>query len=243
MATTTTNFGWDIPQSTDLVKDGATAIAALGQDIDTAFVDFKGGTTGQVLKKTSGTDLDVEWGSATSGLTLINTTSFSAVAIQSINDFFSATYDNYRIIINSNNSTTSAQSNYLRMRVGGADNSSANYRWSGLYIFDNSATPTVSGQASNGLGTSFYSGGSSSTAGFTPVTVLDLSNPFATKHTSYVSSNYSYDQFGTRGGYDSQGGVMSVTTSYTGFTIVSGGGNITGTVSVFGYSKSNLRWH
>ena len=26
MATTTTNFGWDIPQSTDLVKDGATAI-------------------------------------------------------------------------------------------------------------------------------------------------------------------------------------------------------------------------
>jgi hypothetical protein len=61
MATTTTNFGWDIPQSTDLVKDGATAIAALGQDIDTAMVDLKGGTTGQVLSKTSGTDLDFTW--------------------------------------------------------------------------------------------------------------------------------------------------------------------------------------
>ena len=61
MATTTTNFGWDIPQSTDLVKDGATAIAALGQDIDTAFVDLKGGTTGQVLAKASGTDLDFTW--------------------------------------------------------------------------------------------------------------------------------------------------------------------------------------
>jgi hypothetical protein len=61
MATTTTNFGWDIPQSTDLVKDGATAIAALGQDIDTALVDLKGGTTGQVLSKTSGTDLDFTW--------------------------------------------------------------------------------------------------------------------------------------------------------------------------------------
>lgn len=61
MATTTTNFGWDIPQSTDLVKDGATAIAALGQDIDTAFVDLKGGTTGQVLAKASGTDLDYTW--------------------------------------------------------------------------------------------------------------------------------------------------------------------------------------
>jgi hypothetical protein len=61
MATTTTNYGWDIPQSTDLVKDGATAIATLGQDIDTAFVDLKGGTTGQVLSKASGTDLDFTW--------------------------------------------------------------------------------------------------------------------------------------------------------------------------------------
>lgn len=61
MATTTTNFGWDIPQSTDLVKDGATAIATLGQDIDTAMVDLKGGTTGQVLSKNSDTDLDFIW--------------------------------------------------------------------------------------------------------------------------------------------------------------------------------------
>lgn len=63
MATTTTNFGWDIPQSTDLVKDGATAIAALGQDIDTALVDLKGGTTGQALVKASGSDLDFTWSS------------------------------------------------------------------------------------------------------------------------------------------------------------------------------------
>lgn len=65
MATTTTNFGWDIPQSTDLVKDGATAIATLGQDIDTSMVDLKGGTTGQVLKKASNTDMDFTWSSET----------------------------------------------------------------------------------------------------------------------------------------------------------------------------------
>lgn len=61
MATTTPNFGWDVPQSTDLVKDGATAIAALGNDIDTSLVDLKGGTTGQVLSKASGTDMDFTW--------------------------------------------------------------------------------------------------------------------------------------------------------------------------------------
>ena len=61
MATTTTNFGWDIPQSTDLVKDGATAIAALGQDIDTSMNGLRGGTTGQVLSKTSGSDMAFTW--------------------------------------------------------------------------------------------------------------------------------------------------------------------------------------
>lgn len=61
MATVTTNFNFPIPQSTDLVKDGATAIAALGTAIDTDFVDLKGGTTGQVLSKASGTDLDFTW--------------------------------------------------------------------------------------------------------------------------------------------------------------------------------------
>jgi hypothetical protein len=172
-------------------------------------------------------------GSGSVGTTGVVT--FSGASTVSLNDVFSATYDNYRIIINSNNSTVSAQSNFLRMRVGGADNSSSNYRWSGSYIFDNAATPGVNSQASNGLGTSFYSGASSSTAGFTAFTVLDLSNPFATKHTSYSGIAYSYDQFGTRGGVDTQGGVMSVTTSYTGFTIVSGSGNITGTISVYGY--------
>jgi hypothetical protein len=58
MATTTPNFGWSVPTSTDLVKDGATAIELLGDSIDASLVDLKGGTTGQILSKASGTDLD-----------------------------------------------------------------------------------------------------------------------------------------------------------------------------------------
>jgi hypothetical protein len=60
----TTNFGWETPDDTDLVKDGAAAIRTLGSSIDTSFVDLKGGTTGQVLSKTSNTDLDFTWTSA-----------------------------------------------------------------------------------------------------------------------------------------------------------------------------------
>jgi hypothetical protein len=58
---TTSNFGWTTPADTDLVKDGAAAIRTLGNGVDASFVDLKGGTTGQVLTKASGTDLDFSW--------------------------------------------------------------------------------------------------------------------------------------------------------------------------------------
>lgn len=61
MATTTPNFGWSVPTSTDLVKDGATAIETLGDAIDASLLDLKGGTSGQVLAKNSNTDMDFVW--------------------------------------------------------------------------------------------------------------------------------------------------------------------------------------
>ena len=68
MATTTPNFGWAVPTSTDLVKDGAVAIETLGDAIDASLVDLKGGTTGQVLAKASGTDMDFTWTTDASGI-------------------------------------------------------------------------------------------------------------------------------------------------------------------------------
>jgi hypothetical protein len=57
----TTNFNWETPDDTDLVKDGAAAIRTLGSSIDTSLIDLKGGTTGQVLSKNSNTDMDFTW--------------------------------------------------------------------------------------------------------------------------------------------------------------------------------------
>jgi hypothetical protein len=73
---TTTNNGWLTPESNRFVKDGWEAIKDLADAIDTTLGVYA---------------------PSTSGLTLINTTSFSGVASQSVNDVFSATYDNYRI--------------------------------------------------------------------------------------------------------------------------------------------------
>ena len=83
MATTTPNFGWSVPTSSDLVKNGATAIETLGDSIDASLVDLKGGTTGQVLSKTSATDMDFTWTTAASGggMTLLSTTTLTGTSV------------------------------------------------------------------------------------------------------------------------------------------------------------------
>jgi hypothetical protein len=57
----TTNFGWETPDDTDLVKDGAAAMRTLGSAIDTSMADLKGGASGYILSKASATDMDFTW--------------------------------------------------------------------------------------------------------------------------------------------------------------------------------------
>jgi hypothetical protein len=66
MATTTPNYGWAVPTSSDLVKNGATAIETLGDSIDASLVDLRGGTVGQSLIKASSTEMDFAWASTPS---------------------------------------------------------------------------------------------------------------------------------------------------------------------------------
>lgn len=58
---TTTNFGWTTPADTDLVKDGALAMRTLANGIDSSLSQLKGGSTGQILSKTSNTDMAFTW--------------------------------------------------------------------------------------------------------------------------------------------------------------------------------------
>jgi hypothetical protein len=67
MTNPTSNFGWQMPTSTDLVTDLPADFEVFGQAVDTDFVDLLGGTTGQVLSKTSATDLDFTWVTANPG--------------------------------------------------------------------------------------------------------------------------------------------------------------------------------
>jgi hypothetical protein len=118
---TTTNFGWTTPADTDLVKDGAAAIRTALGGVDTSFVDLKGGTTGQLLSKASGTDLDYSWVTVASGggLTLLSTTTLtgSSVTVSSI----SQDYKNLFIYIKN---VTSAAVGAVTLRFNGITTSS-----------------------------------------------------------------------------------------------------------------------
>jgi hypothetical protein len=198
---TTTNYGWTTPDDTALVKDGASAIRTLGSSIDTS--------------------LNNALGTKKAGLVLLNTTSFSGVASQSFNDVFSATYNNY--LIRGDIDDTSGTGANFRLRVGGSDNSSSNYKYSRIYIGNTNATG-LTGE-SNQSGTGFLLGDLSTQTG---IEILIFS-PFLTKLTTFrqgLNNDYSVTTSGT----------MTVTTSYTGFTIVFGS-SATGELSVYGFNK------
>jgi hypothetical protein len=171
------------------------------------------------------------WGSiapvSSQGLTLINTTTFSGVTSISLNDVFSATYDNYKVYLNITN-FTATPSITIRMRASGSDNSSSNYRYTGVRI-----------QNTNGAQNNSFSNGDtyfpligSGTGGTSIFASLEFLQPFASQRTSYSTNAF------PQGGFSYMGnGRMSVDTSYDGLTFISDDNNIAGNINVYGLAK------
>lgn len=61
MANPTTNFVWVMPSSTSLVTNLPADFNTFGQAVDTSMSELLGGTTGQILSKTSNTNMDFTW--------------------------------------------------------------------------------------------------------------------------------------------------------------------------------------
>lgn len=171
--------------------------------------------------------------SSAQGLTLLNTTSFSGVASISLaTNTFSATYDNYRIIINHDSSTAAIGAN-MRLRAAGTDNTSANYTYANL--LGSQAAAFVG--ASNGTGALDTSWGLVPISGtYSSTTVMDVFLPFSSSYqTNYVATTFYFDTLANyRTGLSA--GASSVTTSYDSLTFYVGG-TMTGSYSVYGYNK------
>jgi hypothetical protein len=241
---TTTNYGWTTPDDTALVKDGAAAIRTLGSSVDTTTknlnpsttlgdIEYRSstantntrlgiGSTGQVLTVAGGVP---SWATpaSTSGFTLIDEVSYTSSTTINVDNVFSATYNNYKIINTATAATATTFS--MKMRVSSTD-TSTNYLTQLVY----GTGGTVAAQA-NGLGTDEWLFGDTTNAG---ITSMDIMSPYLAVETQGLA---------LAGYRDSTTGMIrmifmsqSDNTSFTGFTLLSGSA-ATGKVSVYGYAK------
>jgi hypothetical protein len=171
------------------------------------------------------------WGSiapvSSQGLTLINTTTFSAVSSFSLPaNTFTSTYDNYLIMCEYTVSTSLNLT--LRMRLAGSDDSTSNYNRQ-LLTADGSSV--IAALLTNQTGVVFgFSGSGRSNF------KIDLFSPAVARPTtgqSYLGENASTTGGASR--YATFG--HNVSTAYDSASVILSAGNMTGTYSVYGYNK------
>jgi hypothetical protein len=205
MATTTPNYGWPVPTSTDYVKDGATAIEALGDAIDATVFGLGSGS-----------------------LSLIAQSSFTAQTQVDFTSVFSATYQNYLVINQlTNASTTGYESMYL---LSASTPATANYYFTYQGITNAAAVNNAFG-TNGGFGYIGIDYTSATDAIALSYTVI--SRPFEAKKTTWTGTATFGDAIVRNGG-----GYHNANTSYNGLRLAASAGNITGTARIYGYKNS-----
>jgi hypothetical protein len=210
---TTTNYGWDTPDDTDLVKDGALAIRDLGQDVDTSLFGITGG--------------------ANVGMVHLNTTTLTSVASVQINNVFTSAYTNYLVDVNITNTTSLGDFN-VKLSNGGTPVSSS-YTTAG-YI--TGVSGGVGSTANLGTGRQAIANGVAAVAptlgkgGFQ----LRFFQPNLAAITTMTSDGVVVDGSAITT-YVSR---MShyVATAYDGFQLIYTGTNMTGNVRIYGLRNS-----
>jgi hypothetical protein len=203
---TTTNYSWSTPDNTAYVKDGASAIRTLGSSVDTTLYTALGG--------------------AYPGLRLIKKQTIgSAVASVQVTSAFSATYENYKIIV-----TGGAASGTPDLQLS-LDGITTGY-YSTL-TYQNFASTTVVGAVANNAARWSWTGAGTTAALNMNFEVLA---PFLTKP---KTGHNIYNEMGAAATNGVSRQFNASTASATGFTITSSTGTLTGgTIYVYGYGIS-----
>ena len=207
MAGQTTNYLFDYPTSTDYVKDGATAIETLADDVDATLFTALGG--------------------AYPGLRLIKKQTIgSGVSSVTVTGAFSATYENYKIVVTGG---AASANDGLALRMNGATTG-----YYGSLIYTTFTSNTVIGLAQNNNASLQFMG---YLAGGNGIYLnCDILSPNLPKPTTFSCSHV---QTVTTGVAGTSNGFLNTTTAYTAFDIVPQAGTLTGgTIYVYGYGAS-----
>ena len=185
------------------------------------------GTAGQVLKVNSGASAP-EWGAAggASGLTLIERSVFSNTTSIISGSVFSATYENYLILITIN-TMTGAPAFEMRMRTGSTTTTTG-------YTFAQANANTSSAATQYAAGNTVawdLTAGDTTNGTFIR---MHMANPFATQFTHFNAQNDWTQGTGSMT-VRNQAGFLSNGTSYDKFDIAAQY-NVTGHYAVYGFA-------
>jgi hypothetical protein len=208
MATTTPNYGWDVPTSTDYVKDGASAIEILGDDIDATLYSVTGGKN--------------------VGLVAINSTTITTAGTVTVDNVFTSAFDNYVIVLNVKNNANNDTGITFQFRNAGATIGGTAYSKNNIQSYGS----TVAATGTNG--TSNWNFGSVSQTSYSQ-TVATIGNPAVAKSKALQFQNAhaqtAFSALDTNTGY----GVNTTATAYDGMILTVSGGTLTGTLKIYGY--------
>jgi hypothetical protein len=248
MANPTTNYGWPMPTSTDLVTDLPADFAAFGQPVDTSLkalnpattlgdLQYRSatantntrlaiGSTGNVLTVSGGVPVWAAPAAAVSGLTLVKSQTIgSAVSSVTVTDAFSSTYDNYMVTISGGAGSTSGG---LKLQLGSTV--TGYYTW---LLYGSYTGATVNGFNQNNT---TFAGDFGYTSANGHTGVANILSPNLAARTSWSMAFAAQDTTYYAGWVN---GFVNNTTQYTAFTLTTGSGTITGgTIRVYGYQNS-----
>jgi hypothetical protein len=163
------------------------------------------------------------------GLTLLNTTSFNAQSSVTLaNNTFSATYLHYKIIV-SLTSATLQSTLALRVTNSGTPVTSGAYDRNNIYLASNNGAVWTNDSSGDNQ-TSILMGAYTTGGGAISFEVL---YPFETENTLITGTNFT-----STSGFYVSGGRVDNTTSYDALQFFgSGGGDLTGSYSVYGFNR------
>jgi hypothetical protein len=158
----------------------------------------------------------------------------SGVSSQSVNDVFSATYDNYLILLRITAHSAADKNVGMRLRVSGADDSTSNYNERYVGFTSANATENFRNSSITSFATIMQMNSGDNDFYAAKIEVID---PFASLRTKTLVHNDGVIGSTAAAVTSIGGGLFNATTSFTGFSIIASTGDITGSVSTYGFNK------
>jgi len=193
------------------------------------------GTANQVLKMNSGATAP-EYGTVSSDMVLLHTTSAMSGATVAVDNVFSSTYTNYRVII-SNYYPASNTGAVFRFRNGGSALTASDYTYTHTRQERSSSTVSQDSTA-NACGNNmaeWFQTSYSGNADYTLQATIDIFNPSIAKPLYWRTSSIGWDNGANWLINVTGGGTYRVSTASDGIEFFASSGNISGgTLKIYG---------